>query len=66
MARIEAEASSVTFFLLFGVLSWVWLVREMLRRDGFVDAPRWVCTGCAKGRMKPGCPVHDEELRKAS
>lgn len=35
--------------------------------DGEDDGPPLpVCAGCSKGRLVPGCPVHDEQQRKVA
>lgn len=45
----------------------VWLIYPAIStpiHDDTIELP--VCSGCSKGAMIPGCPVHDEERRKAA
>lgn len=46
--------------ILAGVATW--LVFPLVASDVATVA----CLGCTKGRIVPGCPVHDPERRKAA
>lgn len=44
----------------------VWIIYPLITADIEEPDPVPVCAGCLKGRMVPGCPVHDPEHRKAA
>lgn len=39
----------------------VYYIWPLISMDLFAEVD---CLGCTKGRIVPGCPVHDQELRK--
>lgn len=49
----------VTFVSLLGASVW-----DLIGRCYTHEPP--TCSGCRKGAMKPGCPIHDEQRRRAA
>lgn len=44
----------------------VWIIYPLISSEVEDVAATPLCAGCSKGRIVPGCPVHDEERRKAA
>lgn len=44
----------------------VWLIYPLISSDIESVAATPICSGCSKGRIVPGCPVHDPQERKAA